>query len=500
MILALLLSCQDYSINEQKIGEPIVAPDFIDFGHLRSGHEIDLRQIIFTNAGNAPLRVERLEVVGENFYIDESGFVVEPSHWLALDVVYDPKTYEFNEGYIDVYLEGDNEPMTSVWLQGNGDAPVIEISPVEVNYGTVSQDCESDAELEITNIGNLDLHIEGISQFASIPQEITTDYGTLSDFPWILAPGARISFWTNFVASTVSTHSLTLNVASNDPQEPAYTVSAVGDVMISTTMHESLIQGNSMYVDIIWIIDNSGSMRWAQNKLAQNVINFINLFMQYGPNFKMAVITTDSPNFLNGITLTQNDPNLVLNVANLISSVGNQGSATEAGLHMLETSYANNISWFRQGAHLVTIFLSDEMDHSPMPYSYYTTSFDNRIPYGMFLPYAIIGDVPNGCNFAQAGGGYYEFVNHYNTQWWSICAEDWGSQMEDIALAIINASAFVLDYPSPKEDTISVWLNGQMMTEGWEYIPESNSIAFEPAHAPEEGDSIDVWYEIWECE
>lgn len=499
-MLLMLLACTDYAINEQKSVDPIIAPDFIDFGHLRSGHETGLRQIIFTNGSDDTLHVERLESFGDNFHVIQDGFQVDPGSWVAVDVTYDPKTYEFNEGYLDVYLQGIEEPYTSVWYEGHGDAPLIDINPPEVIFGPLSEDCEIDSTIEISNNGNLDLHITSISQLASLPQQITVDYGTLPAFPWTLTPGARISFWTHFLAEGVSLHSLNLNVASNDPHEPAKDIPITGETMISTTMLETFVQGSSIFVDIIWVIDNSGSMSNLQHQLATNFSNFMTLFMSYSPNFQMAFITTDSPSFVNGIYFTQNDTNLINDASYLISNIGTSGSANEKGLHMLLNSMIVNSPWLRPGANLVAIFLSDERDWSDYAPIYYATQFDARYAPGTFLPFAIIGDIPGGCTSAQAGWGYWDIVDHYNSSWWSICDIDWGTQMEDIAQAVVDSSAYVLDHPSPKEDTISVYINGQELREGWHYYPDSNSIVFDGDKAPEAGDTVEVSYEIWECQ
>lgn len=500
MLLTLILSCQDYAINKQEGGIPIIAPDFIDFGHLVSGQEVDTRQIIFTNGGDQPFEVDRIEIFGQRFEIDETNFIVEPESWIALDLTYSPQTFEFNEGYLDVYLKGQEAPVSSVWFQGWGDAPSILIDPEEIDFGTVSQDCSLSEEITITNVGNLPLEISSINQLSSIPQEISLNLGTLPPLPWVLQPTDRISFSLDFVASDVLSDTLALKVLSNDPSWPSKDVSAQGLTMISTTMVDSWVQGSGIVVDIIWVIDNSGSMRWAQNELAANLTSFINMFISYNPTFKMAFITTDSPNFWNGITLTQNTPDLVSSATNLLNSIGTWGSADEKGLEMLETSISNNINWFNPNAYLVAIFLSDEPDHSSYSWSLYATLMDAHIPFGRYLPYAIIGDVPWGCNAAQAGRGYYETVNYYGTQWWSICDPDWGSNMEDIALSIINAAAFTLSMDNLKEDTIEVWVNGQKIESGWTYNANSNSIMFDPGFMPETGDNVEASYEIWECE
>ena len=500
MLLTLILSCQDYAINKQEGGIPIIAPDFIDFGHLVSGQEVDTRQIIFTNGGDQPFEVDRIEIFGQRFEIDETNFIVEPESWIALDLTYSPQTFEFNEGYLDVYLKGQEAPVSSVWFQGWGDAPVIEVEPSSYDYGPLSEDCQTEKQINITNTGNLDLVINDITELSTLPQQISLNLGTLPSFPWTLSPNARISFWTEFLAEGLSLHSLEIKIASNDPESPVKSVLTTGETMISTTMLESFIQGTSIYVDIIWIIDNSGSMHTFQNKLASNIGDFLNLFLSYSPDFQMAFITTDDFHFVDGTYFTHNTLDLVQKTSDIVNSIGVRGSANEKGLKMLEDTLAHNSSWFRTGAHLVAIFLTDEGDNSPMAFSQYAASYDILYPQGMFLPFAIIGDIPNGCGGALPGWGYYEIINHYNSQWWSICDLDWGSQMEDIALSIVNSASFLLDHPSPKEETIRVFVNGQELLEGWYYNPSVNSISFNFDDMPESGDTVEVSYEIWECE
>lgn len=500
MLLSLLLSCNDYGINEKLTANPIIAPDFIDFGHLRSGHESDLRQIIFSNGGELPLEVDHIEIHGTRFDVDINGFTVGPDSWHALDLTYTPETYEFNEGYLDVYLKGQEDPVSSVWFQGYGDAPIIQVSPVEHDFGPLSEDCDIDYEFDVTNVGNLDLIINSISELSTIPQQINLNLGSLPSFPWVLSPQARISFWTEFLAEGLSLHSLEIRIDSNDPQEPVKSIFATGETMISTTMLESYIQGSIIFVDIIWVVDNSGSMNTFQNRLSSNIGDFINLFMAYSPDFQMAFITTDDYQFVENRYFTQNTPDLISEAQSLVNSIGTGGSGHEQGMLILDEALSYNTGWFRPGAQLVAIFVTDEDDSSPSSPISYAAEYDLHYPPGMFYPYGIIGDIPSGCNGAWAGWGYYELIQIYSSQWWSICEQDWGMQMEDIALSIVNSSAYTLDQPSPKVESIRVFVNGQEITRGWNYSEDSNSIYFDLNRAPENGDTVEISYEIWECE
>lgn len=159
-------------------------------------------------------------------------------------------------------------------------------------------------------------------------------------------------------------------------------------------------------------------------------------------------------------------------------------------------------NFMRPNATLIAIFVSDEEDHSLNSINSYVNSFNSLKP-NAFIPYGIIGDVPAGCSkyplIASAGFGYWELINHYGSQWWSICEEDWGNQLQEIAHDISLMLTFPLDDPDPFVDSITVKVNGQVIGTGWSYDPNLNAVVFDYANAPEQGDSIDISYSSWSC-
>ena len=50
------------------------------------------------------------------------------------------------------------------------------------------------------------------------------------------------------------------------------------------------------------------------------------------------------------------------------------------------------------------------------------------------------------------------------------------------------------------EETIEVYVNGQLATSGWEYDPTDNKVSFEEGSEPDEGDTIELVYATWGCE
>jgi len=505
LLFAFLLGCSDISMIEIKQPEIIVAPDTLEFGHLRSGFESDSRAITIANGGTDDLVVDRLEVSGDNYLIDTSGFTVPAGGWYQIEVGYAPVTFEHNEGYVDIYLEGEEEPSEGVWLDGHGDAPVIVVGPTDLDFGEPLLGCEPRQEITVDNDGNLDLVIEEIDFMSTVPQELMLSFGTLPEFPWTIAPATRLSFYVDYIPADESDDEMTYEILSNDPLTPLVDSSAVGAAVLSNETVQRWVQQQQLIVDIVWVIDNSGSMHTFQSLLGTNIELFMNLFLSYYPDFQMGFITTDSPFFV-GPSIDNSTPDPTGNAVTIIDSIGVQGSGAEKGLMMMHNcmSFGDCQTWMRPNAILVAIFVSDEPDFSTWTYNAFTIAYDSMKP-NAFVPYGIIGDVPSGCVGPHgrriiAGTGYYEIINHYGGQWWSICNEDWGDQMEEVADSISIQTNFPLDHEDPVVDTITVWVNGQEEERGWTYNSTSNSILFDSIDtAPQPGDTLEVSYSTWGC-
>lgn len=501
--LLTLLSCADYSVVEIKQPEIIVAPETLDFGHLLSGFESRSKEITIANGGTEDLVIDHLEIFGNNFSTEVDGFTVPSGGWHQVDVSYTPLTYELNEGYIDIYLKGQEEPSQAVWLIGNGDAPLITLNPLNVDFGTPLLGCEPSQEFIIQNDGNINLEINSISFMSTIPQELNLNYGSLGGFPWTIIPTGRIAFWIDYLPEDEVSDQLNFQIDSNDPLAPLTTSFGIGSAVFSNETIQHWIQESNSVVDILWIIDNSGSMMGFQTLLGLNMQNFMNMFLSFSPDYQIAFITTDDPTFINGI-ISSNSGDPASLASSIISSIGTRGSATETGIAQLMTCFSMGdcISFTRPDSKIVVIFMSDEPDHSVQSPTTVKNYFDANWP-NEFVPYAIVGDPNVGCAStmasAMAGHGYLELINLYSSTWWSICDDDWGSQMEEVALALSVKSFFEFTEEDPVIDSIKVWINGQLTTEGWSYDEDYNGVRFNPENAPSPGDSIDVSYSTWGC-
>jgi hypothetical protein len=258
-------------------------------------------------------------------------------------------------------------------------------------------------------------------------------------------------------------------------------------------------------LDILWVVDNSGSMNSHQVNLAANIGSFMSAFVATGADYNMSVITTDRWSFSSIVTPWSADPEGEL--ASLVVT-GVMGSALEKGIEMAylsldsPTAAGPGGSFFRPDAKLVVIFVSDEPDGSPGGWLSYLSFFDSLKPAGDFIPYGVIGDPVTGCAgspSAQPGTGYFDIIDHYGGSWYSICASDWGVQLQDLAGEVTGRRGFLLDEPDPIVTTIEVTVNGQITTD-WEYDEASNTVMFTDGHVPEEGQTIAIDYAVWGCD
>lgn len=136
-------------------------------------------------------------------------------------------------------------------------------------------------------------------------------------------------------------------------------------------------------VDILFVIDNSGSMEHHQSDLSNNVNRFIQSFVKKsGLDFHIGVVTTDmgddpfgtkgpccgvltgQPRFIERTT-----PNFASALSqNMI--VGIDGSSNEQSFAPVIAALSepnlseNNVGFYRPKAHLAVIFMTDAEDHS----------------------------------------------------------------------------------------------------------------------------------------
>ena len=273
---------------------------------------------------------------------------------------------------------------------------------------------------------------------------------------------------------------------------------------IVTDTHE---QGEVTPADILFVVDNSGSMSSNQTQLANNFDTFINVFAASGVDYQIAFITSDSPDFVGDI-INSSTADPVTEAMYQIASIGYYGSPHEKGFDMSyqATSAGGDAetggAFLRDGARLVIIYISDEDDGSTSMYNAAQMEahlYSLKSSSALVIAHAVAGDVPSGCSGnggASAGTEFHDLTTAMAGTFLSICAEDWGTPMEELARDSLGLVEFDLSQ-QPIEDTIWVTVDGVVSTD-WIYDSSDQSIIF--TVPPAEGSQIDITYAIWpEC-
>jgi len=206
-------------------------------------------------------------------------------------------------------------------------------------------------------------------------------------------------------------------------------------------------------VDILWIVDDSGSMADKQKNLADNFAEFFKVIDDAKVDYHIGVLTTDTVKDaakLQGspAVITPTTPNPVNTFAANIK-VGTGGSALEKGLDAARLFFQTpDPAFLRQDAFLFMIFVSDEDDKSlPGEPHYFYRLYEGLKGKGndkMVTVSAIVGDVPDGCFNsvgmwkASAGVRYKAVIDATGGRLTSICDGSFGASLRQLGIDLVG--------------------------------------------------------------
>lgn len=511
-----VFSCVESSLIKVVDVKPqiVVHPQELFFGHIVSGHESGEEMFSIMNTGNSDLYVDTVLMDGSTRYdipdFENDQLLIQPGEILDVPVSYLPITYEHNGAVVSVLSNDEENPEIFVLLEGYGDAPKIKISPEYVDYGDISIGCDNEYRVTIKNEGNIGLDIHDVVQMTTLPNDINIDYGSLPEPPWSLLQNEEIDLLIKYTPTNIGFDESIVRIDSNDPARESIEIKQIGNGDIEHWHVQEWIQEEKKIYDILWVIDNSGSMNGFQSRLSQNMTVFMSFLNVSGDvDYRMGFITTDRHLLIEPF-IDSSTVNASLAAVNAVDGIGTNGSGNETGLQEAYSAlghFYSHSEFIRYDSTLIMIFISDEMDNSPLPSNDYILGYLNFKPKEQIKVYAVIGDYPAGCNatngmwnvYANFGAGYYDATQYYNGNWYSICDADWSANMTDLAQDITVMSVFSLDEPDPIEDTITVYVNGQQLLTGWSYVSSDNWVRFDADSIPSDGQTIKIEYATYGC-
>ena len=290
-------------------------------------------------------------------------------------------------------------------------------------------------------------------------------------------------------------------------------------------------------VDILWIIDNSGSMTNSQTNLTNSFSSFIHNFQSKNYDFRMGVTATDAwlakytgdntyrrlrdgadGNHSGVFVMDKNTPNLssvfVVNATQGVWGIGDE-RALESMQDVLV--YPGNSDFRRQGAVLAVIIVSDEDDFSNStgssighnynhpnitPLSTYKTFLDNYAGVGNYNVSAI-SILDQACLTQLADSSQIianrvmQFADMTGGVKVSLCS-NFGQNLELISNQILSLAASFQLNREPIPSSIVARVNGSLVpqssTNGWSYsaTPTTWTVSFHGSAIPAAGATVQI--------
>lgn len=277
-------------------------------------------------------------------------------------------------------------------------------------------------------------------------------------------------------------------------------------------------------VEILWVIDSSGSMAKHQGLLADQAGLFLDALNQTELNYQIGVTTMDmSGSGARGRFLYQAGTPGILKptTSNLLPlfqarlRAGETGSMLERGqeamkaaLELNSAAGSSNAGFLRPNSLLVVIFLSNEEDKSvEADYATYLDQIRPPLPSGERSWIAhFMGVMPNDANcktsewnFSSSGQRYIKLVESSGGVSESICDADLRRALTNVKARILEV---ITEFPlegKPSVASLEVWIDGvkiaQETTNGWSYNSATNAIRFHGAAVPKPGAMIKVKFD-----
>ena len=397
------------------------------------------------------------------------------------------------------------------------DPPDIEISPSALEFGALLKDCPGQPiDVTITNVGLGDLEISDIS-FTGNGNSAFSHNGPNTQ---TLATNESISLTIAFTPTLYLDYEVDLTVTSNDPDEGVATVPASGSGEEGAYFEEGFIQQYNPIVDVLWVIDNSGSMSGSLDSVQANFESFINEFTLLGLDYHMTVITTDMDNpdqsgkFQGPIFTSDMPQSQVVSEFLVTVDQGASGSGSERGFDAVKAALSEpllsneNAGFLRPDASLSAIVVSDEDDDSSMSTTSFVSFFKGLKPQNTDLARfnALCGDrmgctdFANGVN-ATPGTKYIDATEDTLGFFSSICASNYNAALQEISFAAAGMTVnFTLSQTPVTLQSVTVTVDGvvvaQDLNDGWTYDTTSNSITFHGDSIPGPDASVVVNYMV----
>jgi hypothetical protein len=469
-----------------------------------------------------------------------------------------------NDTRTDFSVSGQEPGVFSVGFAGRPVKDEVDVIPPELEFGEVTLDCGSpERRTTLYNVGATEVTLGQpvIDSPTNPPTFTVTSTSNPSDspndattgWPMVLAPGDSLSVSVRYFARRQGLEEGVLLVPTFNSSGSAGTGVSVplsGSGTRETSQTDIFDQASDPTVDVLFVVDDSGSMSDDQAQLAGNFPQFYTTSNVADSDYHIAVTTTltvgncfdlsgceddemsgyytscSSERFL---TPTSNDPSGQFACNVRVSDNRNPDRpASDSGEGGLRAAYnfltspkiddpTINGGFLRDEAKLHVIIVTDEPDQSRGPTDLYIDFFRNLKGFrneSLVAVSAIAKRDGETCSSSDGDVGterYEEVVDALNGRFQSLCDQDWSANMRALGLDSLGlqvefflsraATASTLNVcvrsGSPQAACTRVAATSEGAANGWFYDATANSVVFNAGSVPPRGSRIEVRYETF---
>jgi hypothetical protein len=538
-----------------------LVPRELQFGIVEKGRVATLDFAVRNHLPDAECLVQHLRLAStcdEEFTLPEGAVelaVVPADSDVRFPVQFAPREYRESGFACDVLFDISDPatPHRELHVTGASVEPCALIAPNDLDFGVVEPGCATrDREFEIFNLCGTPLRIDAVE----LAESASDEFFVRSQPPagTVVPGGGSVAFTVAYRPDDLGVDLGAVFVHVDGMDQP-YTAMLRGEGAHGAVQTDRFVQNERPKVDVLWVIDNSGSMSDEQDAIAENLAAFLSFAEAQHIDYQIGITTT-------GITpsagcpggaeggedgrlfpvdnsrpriLTPDTPDLAATwAANIrVGTCHGDEQPMEAALRALTPPLSDhcddprhpegndgNCGFLRPEAHLSIIDVSDEWDQSPGTVNFYYGAFQSlkgfRSP-NLFNFHAITVDRTGGACTGPEGTGDRAIALVEKTAggvYQPICAPNWEESLRKMSAAAFGfLTCFDLDSEPADVDgdgivgdaagELEVRLNGVLQPSHgaqhqtiWTYEPDQVSICFSPLSVPEPGMQIEVQYPV----
>ena len=496
-----------------------VSPLALQFGVVERGRVATL-PVVVSDTGAAPCSLSNVRVAGDAAYrsLNAADVVLMPGTSARFDITYTPTESADAYGSLELDSDDASQPAVRVPLAGSSVVGALHALPSEVDFSVIPPGCGSPTRAVM-------LYNTGATAVTVLRAYL--DLSTSSEYELSPAPipssipaGGELRLELRYRPRDVGEDLGALFIEHTDSLFPLM-IPLRGRSDFAPTLTDRFTQLPAPTVDVLFVVDNSGSMAEEQANLGANFGAFLTYAESTGVDYQIAVTTTDVDVLgARGHFSRQGGSSIITprtpDAARVFlgnTNVGTNGSSSEQGLEaaflalsepLISTS---NRSFVRPDASLAVIVVSDEEDQSSRTPAFYESFFwnikglHNRSQFSFSAIVVPSANDPLCGSFGPSPGArYIEVAQATGGVVESICTANWGATLQNIGLGTFGLRSRFTLAAQAIPTSIVVTVDGVPMSSGggaqWTYDPATNSVAFRPGFAPIAGAVVEVSYQV----